>query len=700
MLHTAQELLSWIGAHPTGALVLLFFVAMVDALFLVGAFVPAAVVLFGMGALVALDTLQLWPTVLVAAAGALAGDGLSFALGRRYGERLFDSPSLARYPELIARGRAFFARHGGKGVMLARFLGPVRSITPALAGASQMSVWLFLAVDSVAAVCWALVYLVPGVVFGASLGLAAEVAARLAGLMVLSIGLIVLAIWAVRAGIALFNRNAEHRMEQLLAWSRRHRHLGRFGPGLADPHQPEMPALIAVALMLLVAGAAWLVAFGGVGWRDYPGPLDALVHQTLADLSTPWGLALAQAVTRLGEWPVYGTVATAVLATLIWRRRLRAAAYWIAALIFGVAVTLALHFAPLLPPPNVFFGAVPAHASTPRDLLLCTVIYGTAATLFATLRPVRVRSIAYGLATALLLLLALARLVLAQDWLSYNGFALVLGALWAGALSLGYRGHRPERMFAGSFILPVGASFVIATGMSWGLDRAMPPVEAPVALREMSIEQWWDGGWQTLPLARQDVRGRSLRPFDLQWAAPIRTVESELRGARWDPLPPFSAYDAMRWLTETTPIYELPVLPQVHAGNHARLTLRQGFDSERQGLLRLWDSQLRVRTEDGLVPVWLGTVTEQHARTYYKLFRYPVSEPEGPMLPPLPERTTATTLRVVEPEGHRMWLMGPPRKGSSQPAMSGLQSEKSAEHPGNRQRETGNCCIALPLPPS
>lgn len=661
MLHTAQQFLAWIGAHPTGALVLLFFVSLADAVFLLGAVVPAAMVLFCMGALVALDTLQLWPTVLVAAGGALAGDGLSFALGRHYGERLFDSPRLKRYPEFVARGRSFFARHGGKGVMLARFLGPVRSITPALAGASNMSVWLFLAVDFTAAVIWALVYLVPGVVFGASLGLAAEVAARLVGLMVLSVVLIVLGIWSVRAAIAVFNRNAERWVVQLLDWSRRHRHLGRFGPGLADPDQPETPALIAVALMLLTGASAWLIVFGGAGWRDYPGPLDALVHQTLADLSTPWGTALAQAVVRLGEWPVYGTVATAVLGSLIWRRRLGAAAHWIAALIFGVGVTVLLSFAPLLPPPNVFFGAVLADAAAPRDLLLSTVIYGTTATLFATLRPVRVRSIAYGLASALVLLLALAKLVLAQDWLSYNVFAVVLGALWAGALALGYRGHRPERMFAGSFVLPVGVSFVIAIGMSWGVDRATPLPAEPTTIREMSIEQWWAGGWQTLPMARQDLRGRSLRLFDLQWAAPIETVESELRATRWAPLPPFSTYDALRWLTETTPIYELPVLPQVHAGNHARLTLRQGLDSERQGLVRLWDSQLRVRTQDGLVPVWLGTVAEQQARTYYKLFRYPVAEPEGAMLPPIPASTDRTVIRVVEPEGHRLWLMGPPR---------------------------------------
>lgn len=661
MLHLAQQLLEWIGAHPLGALVLLFFVAMADAVFLVGAFVPAAVVLFGMGALVALDTVPLWPTVLVAALGALAGDGLSFALGRRYGERLFQSPRLERYSDLIGGGRAFFARHGGKGVMLARFLGPVRSITPALAGASHMSVWLFLLADFIAALIWALVYLIPGVVFGASLGLAAEVAARLVGLMLLSLVLIVIGIWAVRAGVALFNRNAERWMVQLLAWSRRHRRLGRFGPGLADPDQPEMPALVAVALLLLTGGALALIALGGAGWRDYPGPLDALIHQTLADLSTPWGTVLAQAILRLGEWPVYGTVAAAVLAALIWRRRLRAAAHWIAALVFGVAVTLLLRFAPLLPPPNRFFGALPSETA-PRDLLLATVIYGTAAALYATQRPVWVRGLAYGLTSALVLLLALARLVLAQDWLSYIGVAVVVGTLWAGALALGHRSHRPERLFAGSFALPVLVSFIVATGISWGLDRAAPLAAAtPAPTRQMELGLWWEDGWKTLPQARQDVRGRSLRPFDLQWAAPIGQVQSELRAAGWETLPPLRPYDTLRWLTENTPIEALPVLPQVHAGSHARLSLRQGLGPERQRLIRLWDSQLRLRTDEGVVPVWLGTIVEQRARTYYKLFRYPVAEPEGPMLPPIPARTAATRTRVVEPDGHRLWLMGPPR---------------------------------------
>ena len=661
MLEHAQALLAWIGAHPRESLVLLFFVSLTDALFLVGAFVPAAIVLFGMGALVALGSLELWPTALIAAAGALTGDAISFALGRRYGEALFESRWLRRYPDLIAGGRSFFARHGGKGVVLARFLGPVRSITPALAGASRMSGWLFLAVDFVAALGWALVYLIPGVLFGASLGLAAEVATRLAGLLVLSIVLLILGVWAARAAIALFNRYAEHWVTQLLDWSRRHRRLGRFGPGLADPAQPETPALLAVGTLLLACGAMWLVAFGGAGWRVYPGPLDALIHQTLSDLSTPWGTAAANLIARLGQWPVYGSTAVAVLAALLWRRRLRAAAHWIAALAFGVLLTILLSLTPLLQAPGLFFGhSSVAHAPL-RDLAMPTIIYGFAATLIATWRPRHIRTLAYGVAIVLVLLVGLSRLVLAQEWVSLNSFAMVMGLLWIAALTLGYRQHRPERLFAASFSLPVVAVFLLAASMSWGVDRAASQVVSPTpetAPREMPLAEWWDQGWSELPVARIDARGRGLRPFDFQWAAPESVIEAELRGAGWQPLPPLRVTDSLRWLTQTTLIGQLPVLPQVHAGLHPRLSLRRRIDDERQRLVRVWDSGVRVASDAGSVPVWLGTLSEQRARTFYRLFRYPVTEPDAPILPPLPGRTELTTIRAVERAGHRVWLMG------------------------------------------
>jgi undecaprenyl-diphosphatase len=662
VLNEAQALLAWIGQHPVAALGLLFLVALTDALFIIGAFVPAAVVLFGMGALVALGTLELWITVAIAAAGALGGDALSFALGRALGERLFETRLFQRYPELLARGRGFFDRHGGKGVVLARFLGPVRSVTPAIAGASGMPAWLFVIADGTAAVVWALVYIIPGMVFGASLGLAAEVAARLVGLLVVSFVLVFVGLWLLRVGIGLFQSHAEQWLGALMDWSRRHRRLGRFGAALADPDQPETPALAGVAVLLLMLGVAWLLAWSGAGERAYPGPLDALVHQTLQDLQTPWGTAMAIAVSRVGEWLVYGPAAAAVLAALLWRQRLRAAAHWIAALAFGVFLWLGLGAVPLLPPPLAFFGGT-LHAG--RDLVMPTIVYGFAAILFATQRPAQVRATAYATASSTILLIALARLYLGQEWWSLVNFSLVIGLLWVMALGLGYRRHRPERLFAQSFALPVLLTVVLAASLRWGLDSAQPQRTAIPVDKTLSATEWWNGGWAALPATRTDLRGRPGQVFDLQWAAHIEEIGVALAAGGWQPTTPMSPVSALRWLTETTSIAELPVLPLVHAGQHPQMTLRLPGDEQSQRLIRLWPSGWALQNEKGgrPVPVWLGLSQVQRARTYYRLFRYPVAEPNPLPLPPLQEGSPALRVQQVDVDGRPLWLLGPrPRR--------------------------------------
>src|SRR3546814_496233 len=138
MTEALHSLLAWINAHPNDALWLLFAVTLTDSLFIIGAFIPAALPLFAIGALVALGSLELWPTLLIATAGALLGDCISFWLGHRYGERLFNARFFQKHPELVGNGRRFFLKHGPYSILLARFLGPLRAVTPSLAAASGM----------------------------------------------------------------------------------------------------------------------------------------------------------------------------------------------------------------------------------------------------------------------------------------------------------------------------------------------------------------------------------------------------------------------------------------------------------------------------------------------------------------------------------------------------------------------------------
>jgi len=623
VLDQAQDFLNWVAAHPGLALGLLFLVSLLDAVFLVGAFVPASIMLFAVGALVAMGSLELWPTAAVAAAGAMIGDGLSFWLGRRYGERLFQIPLLQRYPDFVNGGRRFFDKHGGKGVWLARFLGPVRAITPALAGAAGMPTWVFILADYSAAYLWALIYILPGVLFGASMGLAAEVAARLAGLLVLIFGLVIFFIWFVPLLMGALQRQTERAIGPVLDWSRRHRHLGRFGAALADPEQPETPALAIVALTLVLLGGFWLFALAEAGAHPYPSPIDALIYQTLHDLQTPWGNSLAYALAQLGSPWVYGPTAIAVFAVLVSRRRLRAAAHWAAAVGFSTVISLSLHAVPIRLAPAAYYHGLGA-AALPRDLVMVFVIYGFAAVLLATYRRTRIRRFVYVASTVLLTLIVLSRLYLGVEWFSLSLFSAVISLVWIGALGLGYRRHGPERLFLRSFTLPVIAIFVASAAVRWGIGAGLP--DRPLATdRVQTIESstWASGGYRQLPLQRIDLRGRSEDPFELQWAGQLPDITASLDAAGWKPLAPLTPGNLLLWLTTSSPIGLLPLLPQVHAGSHQQLALRREQDDEHQQVLRLWLSGWQLPTGE---PIWLGQLSAQRARTFYRLLRYPVAD--------------------------------------------------------------------------
>src|SRR5690606_18607137 len=160
-----------------------------------------------------------------------------------------------------------------------------------------------------------------------------------------------LAIWLTGLIGRRVQAHTEGWVGAVLDWSRRHRRLGKFGAVLTDSSQPETPALALLAAVLFGCGALWRYLFASPALPPFPGAVDAAIFQTLRDLHTPWGLALAQGALQLGEWQVYGPVALATFIVLVLLRKRRAAAHWLAALAFGALLSLGLHMVPTLAPP-------------------------------------------------------------------------------------------------------------------------------------------------------------------------------------------------------------------------------------------------------------------------------------------------------------------------------------------------------------
>ena len=209
-MHYVDTFLVVIQHHPVLAYTTVFLVAFFESLVLVGLVVPGTVIMFGIGAIVAAGGLELKPVLVLSAAGAVAGDGLSYWLGRRYQEALRSTWPFRRYPEILTKGEAFFNRHGGKSILFGRFVGPVRPVIPAVAGMLGMDPKHFAAINILSAIGWAFAYLFPGFFFGTSLALAGTVSTRLAVLIFIVLAASWGFVWLVRRLVSLdtINRRA------------------------------------------------------------------------------------------------------------------------------------------------------------------------------------------------------------------------------------------------------------------------------------------------------------------------------------------------------------------------------------------------------------------------------------------------------------------------------------------------------------
>jgi len=166
MENLTQEIIAWIAQFPEYLILAIFLAAFLESLALAGILIPGIVILFGLAGLAGSGPVTIVEALSAAFAGAVAGDVASFFLGRVLSNDIKRLWPLSRYPELILRSENFFLEHGGKSVIIGRFIGPIRPILPAMAGALGMSARRFLVFNVASALLWAPWYIIPGYLFG------------------------------------------------------------------------------------------------------------------------------------------------------------------------------------------------------------------------------------------------------------------------------------------------------------------------------------------------------------------------------------------------------------------------------------------------------------------------------------------------------------------------------------------------------
>jgi len=612
MIQFIHHLVSWIGAHPHAAGVIVALISFTESLAFIGLIVPGSTLMIGAGVLVGAGVLEFWSTLAWAVGGAVLGDGVSYWLGRHYRDSL--PRLLLRRPELLARGKTFFQRHGGKSIVLARFVGPVRPVIPVVAGMLGMAPIRFYAYNVLSALAWAPAHLIPGMAFGASLALAGLVAGRLALLFGVLIVTVWAVIWLVRTSYQWFSPRVTGWAATAATWAQRHRRVAWFVMDLLDPARPASRALF-VWLVLLIAGS-WL--FLGVIEDVLTG--DPLVYagqslyHLLQQLRTPPGDWIMVILTELGDSTVTLPVIVAVLAWLLWRRAWRDAVYWLGAVTFGALAVVILKALLHMPRPVDLYSGVEAYSFPSSHASMNTVIYGFLAVLGTHSLAARWRWIPYALAALLIGGISFSRLYLGAHWLADVTAGVALGVAWIAVLAIARQRHQPAGA-TNRGLLPV-ALLVFLGASGWHVHNSLSSDLERYAVRHpvesMATPEWWGEGWRKMPVYRLDLQGEREHPLNVQWGGDPRFLRRYLLSLGWREPPALTLRTALRWLLPNAQLDQLPVLPQLHDGEYESLLLVRSGEpkrhSARQLVLRLWPTPMRLKP--GNVPVWVGTAGE------------------------------------------------------------------------------------------
>lgn len=170
-----------------------FLVAFLESIALVGSIIPGSSVVIFAGVLAAKGYFGFFDLIWFVALGAILGDSISYYLGTK-GTKFFRNQNRFLRLSHLERGKIFFARHGPKSLFLGRFIAPVRAIVPFIAGLSFMNQRLFLFWNVLGGFAWAIVNISLGYFFGGVLNSVESEVSR-AGLLVILVVVGVLLIW-------------------------------------------------------------------------------------------------------------------------------------------------------------------------------------------------------------------------------------------------------------------------------------------------------------------------------------------------------------------------------------------------------------------------------------------------------------------------------------------------------------------------
>jgi membrane-associated protein len=163
-LHLDKYLAQIITQYGAWTYGILFVVIFVETGLVVMPFLPGDSLLFAAGTFAALGSLNLWSLLGLLMFAAVLGDTVNYSIGHYLGERAYNIKWIKK--EYLEKTHAFFEKHGGIAIFLARFVPIVRTFAPFVAGIGKMSYGYFITYNFVGGITWVALFTFAGYFFG------------------------------------------------------------------------------------------------------------------------------------------------------------------------------------------------------------------------------------------------------------------------------------------------------------------------------------------------------------------------------------------------------------------------------------------------------------------------------------------------------------------------------------------------------
>ncbi|MEH6469689.1 MAG: bifunctional DedA family/phosphatase PAP2 family protein [Halopseudomonas sp.] len=462
MAENLTTLIDWLSQNPQWIAVAIGATAFIESLAMIGVIIPGVAILYAGSALSGSLGLSLWDCLLAAMAGAVAGDVLSFLLGRYAHQPAMRHWPFKQHPDWIQRGEQFIQRHGVASVVIGRFVGPLRPVLPFVAGMLQMRPRHFLLINIASAALWSPAYILPGYLFGHFGRVGLEQAASSGLLNLLLLGLIVLTL-AAMYGLHHW-LHPEHPHHQKLSKILR---LESF----RSPRTGELP--LGSALILAVCAGLFGLLTVSVALGNPLTPIDQALTGILQHLRNETLDQWMVGLTLVGDGVHLALLSLALCISFGFSRNPAAVVHWLAALLILLLLNQLFKFGLAIPRPQILVPGLQSFSFPSAHTSNSTLFFILLATFIAQQLPYSRRWLIYSIAALPALAIGLSRIYLGVHWFSDVLGGVLLGLAVCAATRLSYSRFDSRPIHWNGAWLGLAVLLISALYLGFKLDSAL-----------------------------------------------------------------------------------------------------------------------------------------------------------------------------------------------------------------------------------